>query len=268
MTNNQDTRYKQCLNSNNQSPNSKTVWNLVIWSLVIIWLLFLGHWLFVAPADALDNPEQKVTEVVKDYILAKYPSWSREEIQVTFKFAEKTFAELEKLPEKVQLKVIEVYPEFKPLGNVIFPILVCYDDTEQKYFLRAKVEILKKVVVAAKRIKRGKVLEAEDFKLEERDVALLPQKYFVDSNFLVGKEAKISIPANSTIFEWMVGETPLIRKGSEVMLVVTAPGLKVKAKAVALEDGYRDAEIKVKREESGKVVVGKVVSESEVEVKL
>ncbi|MGB9613353.1 MAG: flagellar basal body P-ring formation chaperone FlgA [Candidatus Margulisiibacteriota bacterium] len=216
---------------------------------------------------ALSNPEQKAAEIIKDYIMAKYPNWSRDEIRITFKFAEKTFENLKTLGEDTTFKVLEVYPEFKPVGNVIFPIEIFSGNTSQKIFLRAKVEVIKKVAVAAKGIKKKKVLEATDLKLEERDIALLPQKYYVESERLVGKEAKINIPANSTIFEWMVGEVPLIRQGDEVMIVVSAPGLTVKAKGEALEDGYGGQEIKVKRKESKKILVGKVISPTEVEVK-
>jgi len=255
---------RQVQNSNFQSPK------LVIghWSLVIIWLLVIGCWLFPVSANALNNPEQKVAEVIKGYILTKYPDWSRDEIRLTFKFAEKTFADVGKLTEDTRFRVLEIYPEFKPVGNVVLPIEIQNGENIQKILLRAKVEVLKRVAAAAKRIKKGKVLEASDLKLEERDIALLPQKYFVELYALVGKEAKITIPANSTLFEWMLGDLPLIRRGSEVTILVAEPGFTIKTKGQALEDGYRDAEIKVKRAESKKTIIGKVLSPTEVEVKL
>ena len=45
--NNQETNTKQITNSNIQTPNSKyQVWLLKFWSLGIVWLLYLGIWLF------------------------------------------------------------------------------------------------------------------------------------------------------------------------------------------------------------------------------
>ncbi len=224
--------------------------------------------LLAGNALALENPEQKVTEVIKDYIVTKQPELSKEEIQITFKLAEKTFEELRSRGDAAEIKVLEVYPEFKPIGNVVFPLQVKDGGGSDKMLLRAKVEIMKKIAAAAQTIKKGKVLEASDVKYEVRDVALLPQKYFIESFSLAGKEAKIGIPKNSTLFEWMVGEPPLLRRGSSVALTVSEPGLIVRVRGETLEDGYRDAEIKVKRADSKKIIVGKVISPTEVEVKL
>jgi len=233
-----------------------------VFTLLLILLFFTGQgW-------ALDNPEQKIAEVIKSYIVTKYPGWSKDDLQITFKLAEKTFDGLRNLPEDASFRVLEVYPEFKPVGNVIFPLEVLSGENSKKIFLRAKVEALKEIVAAAKLIKKGKLLEASDFKLEKRDVALLPPKYFINSEVMVGKEAKITIPENSTLFEWMIGDLPLIRRGSEVTIIISAPGLSVKTKGEALEDGYQDAEIKVKRAESKKTIAGKVISPNEVEVKI
>jgi flagella basal body P-ring formation protein FlgA len=219
-------------------------------------------------ALALENPEQKVAKVIKDYVVAKQPEWSKDEIQVTFKLAEKTFEGLKAYSDAVQIKVLEVYPEFKPVGSVVFPLLITDDEGSEKILLRAKVEVMREIAAAAATIKKGKMLEASDVKFEVRDVALLPPKYFVESVSLAGKEAKIGIPKNSTLFEWMVGEPPLVRRGANVSVTVSEPGLMVRTRGEAMEDGYRNAEIKVKRADSKKMIVGKVISPSEVEVKL
>ncbi|MDD5593677.1 MAG: flagellar basal body P-ring formation chaperone FlgA, partial [Candidatus Margulisbacteria bacterium] len=217
---------------------------------------------------ALDNPEQKVTDTIKNYIVAKYPDWSKDEIRLTYKTAENIFSEMTALPKDSQLSVIEVYTDFKPVGSVVFPIRAVAGGMDRKFMIRAKVDVVKKVAAAARLIKKGRSIESADLKIEERDVALLPQKYFLSAEPLVSKEAKISIPGNSTIFEWMVGEVPLVRRGAPVTLIVTAPGLAVKTKAQAQEDGVLGSEIKVKRADSNKIVAGKIISAGEVEVKL
>ncbi len=216
------------------------------------------------PAGAIDDPAAEVTRVIKDYIVSRHPGWSKDEIRIEFKFAEQSFNRMRSMADNTPIKIIEVYTEFKPVGNVVFPLSV----GDQKLFLRAKVEVIKELVVASRKIKKGKVIEAADLTFASRDVAMLPEKYFVETSGLIGKEAKINIPAGSTQFEWMVGDLPLIRKGSEVTIVVSGAGLQVKAVGIAQEDGERDAEIRVKRRDSKAIVTGKVVSEREVEVKI
>lgn len=220
------------------------------------------------PCLAMDNPEQRVTETIKSYIVNKYPDWPKEEINLTFKMAEAVFAAMKNVPESASLEVIEVYPDFKPVGNIVFPIRASYGEQVQKFMVRAKVEVIRDVVAASKLIKKGKVIEPADLKIDSRDVALLPRKYFVNFDPLLSEEAKISIPENSTVFAWMIGDVSLVHRGSQVTLVVSAPGLAVKTKAEALEDGGLGSEIKVKRVDSNKIVAARIISPSEVEVKL
>jgi flagella basal body P-ring formation protein FlgA len=240
----------------------QSVW---IWSLVIISSLLLGS-SNLSPARALDDPEGKITAVVKEYISAKNPNWAPDEIRVTYKAAERTMTQLAGLPAETKLKVLDVDPEFKPAGNVIFPLQATYGAGSVKFLLRAKVEIVKPVAVAAALIKKGQAIGPTDLRWVERDVALLPQKYFLAPEQLLSQEAKIAIPENSTIFEWMVGAPPLLRGGQEVTLVANATGLTVRAKGQALSDGHLGEVIQVRRIDANKVLSGKVVSATEIEV--
>lgn len=223
--------------------------------------------LIAGAAPALDNPEQRVSTVIKNYIVGKHPDWTQAEISLTFKQADKTFASLQAYGS-AEIKLLPVLPDFKPVGNVIFPLIITDGENEEKFLVRTKVEVQREIAAANRQIKKGELLALADLKLESRDIALLPQKYFGDTVTLVGKESKIAIPANSTIFAWMVGPPALIKQGGAVTIVVSAPGLAIKAKGEALEPGYPDQLIRVKRLDSGKVIKAKVKSANEVEVEM
>lgn len=226
---------------------------------ILLVSLLLGS--LVVPARAIDNPEAKVAKVIKAYIIAQHPNWSGDEIKIEFKYADRAFNKLRSMAENTPIKIVEVYSEFKPVGNVIFPLSA----GEAKLFLRAKVEVIKELVAAGRAIKKGKVLEAADLTMSQRDVAMLPEKYCVENTSLIGKEAKITIPANSTLFEWMAGDQPLIRKGSEVNILAVAPGLTVKTRGVIQADGYLGEDVKV-RGNNKKMMTGKVISALEIKV--
>ncbi|MFH1683846.1 MAG: flagellar basal body P-ring formation chaperone FlgA [Candidatus Margulisiibacteriota bacterium] len=251
----QDTRYKQI---------SKL--NIGICLLVIVWLLFLGNW--DLPAEALDNPEAKLADVVEDYVLTAHPDWIGLDMRVTFKFADKIFASLKNINDKAEFKIVDVYKDFRPVGNVIFPIKITGDSINRKVFVRAKVEVFKPVVVSAKKIKRGETIVEEDVAVEERDIAMLPEKYFKDQIMVIGTEAKTTIPKNSTIFSWMVKEVPLVHRGDNVAILVKGENLLIKTEGAVLMDGYLGKEVKVKRKDSKKSVEGILISSDEVEVTL
>lgn len=245
-------------------------------SLRRIGIFFLFFLCFSATVFALENPAEKATMTIKNFIISKNSSWFADEINIEYKFADKTFDVLKNLSEKVVFKISDSFTNSRPVGNVFIPLEVKEDGKViNKFFLKAKIEVMKNVVIANKYIKKSKILELDDLKIERRDVSLIPQKYFVEDSSLLNKEAKLSIPANSTLFDWMIGDLPLIRRGSAVTIKVVSPGMVVKSQGEALEEGYLGGEIKVKRKmesfsgaKSGavKILTGKVVSSFEVAV--
>ncbi len=268
MTKIQDTNNNQISIFNNQTAKPGIFWLLKNWLLVISWLLIIGYWLLPAPASSLDNPQERVEEVIREYIVSACPEYGGLKARVTFKFADKIFESLRECGEDVSIKVADVSEGFRPVGNVIFPIEVRGDGIDQKLFIRARVEIFEEIVVARNKIKRGDVIKEEDLALEERDIAMLAKKYFVDPKEAAGSEAKITISQNAAIFENMTKEVPLIHRGEKATIVVKGEGLLLKTEGTALADGYLGDQVKVKRADSKKTLEGIIVSPGEVEVKL
>ena len=224
----------------------------------------------ILPASpyALDNPEGEIANVIEDYITAKYPDWSPLDIQISFMYAEKTFQSLKELTGDIEYKIMETYKDFKPVGNVIFPIEVVASGSNRKIFLRSKVEVHKDIIVAANKINRGDVIDADDLTLEGRDISMFPARYFSQLDEVISHEAKTSISRNSTIFDWMIKEVPLVHRGENISIYVTAPNLLVRAEGVALSDGYLGGKMTVKSKSTNKSMEGILVSANEVEVKV
>ena len=220
-----------------------------------------------AAGYALNNPEESVTDIIKSYIVGKYPDWQVWDIKITFKQAEKTFEKMRAIKSDSELKIGELYKDFKPVGNVIFPL----DSPMGRFFLRTKVEVFKEIVYAREGIRRGAVIELDNLAMGKRDVAMLPPGFFSGTEPLQGMEAKTTIPKGSTLFEWMVKKAPLIRRGDEVMILLKGEGLLVKAKGVSLMDGSLNEKIKVQRRtgsSASKTLEGVLISPKEVEVSI
>ena len=95
--------------------------------------------LFSTSVFALHNPEEKVTKVIEDYIIASNPDLSGMEIRVTYKFADKIFEILRGYEDDVTFKIVNVYKDFRPVGNVIFPIKVSREDVNRKIFIQTPI---------------------------------------------------------------------------------------------------------------------------------
>ncbi|MEA3494374.1 MAG: flagellar basal body P-ring formation chaperone FlgA [Candidatus Margulisiibacteriota bacterium] len=217
---------------------------------------------------ALENPEREMTEVIENYVLEKYPEWIGLEIKVNYKYADKTFNKLRSMGDKVTLEIPEQYQNSRPVGNVILPVVVSSKGYSKKLFVRAKVEVLHDVAVANNYIQRGSVITDEDVMIEQRDIAMVPQKFHFKLEDVVGKEAKTSIPEKSTVYAWMIKEVPQVHRGDKVMISIVGTNLMVKSEGTALEDGYIGKILKVKRKNVKNPLEGILVSANEVEVVL
>ena len=168
----------------------------------------------------------------------------------------------------MEFKVADAYQDMKPVGNVIVPIEYSAGEKPEKVFIRAKIEVIKDVVMASRPIKRGTIIDEQDLKLEKRDICAVPQNYFERSEQILFTEAKTNIPKNSLIYDWMIKEVPLFHRGEEVTIQMGLDNLSIKSTGIALEDGYPGKPIRIKRKGSDKILDGTVLSSKVVEVKI
>ena len=235
---------------------------------ILIFLLFcfLFTW---RPVLALDDPSGKITAAIKKYIFSVFPEWADQKIKVNFVLPGKLQTEMNKYSNQASLSVINVYQSFRPVGNVIFPLLIQEGAESHKFFLRTKVEVMAPIVVAAQSIKRGEIIMAAALTTEVRDISTLPKDFYREEKLLLHNEASTMIPENSTIFRWMIREIPLVRRGETIMILIKGDNLSVKADGVALMDGYLGQPIKIKRKQTGNngsILQGTLVSSHEVEI--
>ena len=82
------------------------------------------------------------------------------------------------------------------------------------------------------------------------------------------RETKTAVARNGTIFEWMIKEIPIVRRGDEVSILVKVPNMLVRTTGTALEDGYEGKllRVKVKGRDAKDRLEGRLVSSNEVEV--
>jgi flagella basal body P-ring formation protein FlgA len=235
----------------------------------VCWLIFVA-WVFAAPVVALANPEEKIAAAIKNSVAAAYPEWAQSDIRVNFKYADRVFEGLRDMGEGVVFEIVDPREDFKPVGDVIFPIQAEDGNDCRKIFIRAEVGVFKNVVTAANRIPRGALIARDDLTLTERNVAALPQNYFVSFEAVLATEARTLIAKNSAIFDWMIKEVPLVRRGDEVSVLVKGANLLVRTEGVVLADGYygKWLKVKVKGRDARESLEGRLISSGEVEVLL
>jgi flagella basal body P-ring formation protein FlgA len=209
----------------------------------------------------------KISKAIVSYLLEKEPGYSGKKIEVSYKYTDRVFKELKFRKGNITFVVAELYPDFKPIGNIIVPIQVVVDGTpKEKIFLRTKVSVFDKIVVAKKRLKRGDVIGSFEAAVEDRDIAVLNSSIIKDINQVMGKEAKTFIPKENPIYDWMIKEKPMVKKNEKIKITAKGESIIVEAVGISLEDGQLGSQIKVKNLTSGKEMMATVAGTGEVAV--
>ncbi|MBN2058460.1 MAG: flagellar basal body P-ring formation protein FlgA [Candidatus Saganbacteria bacterium] len=220
-------------------------------------------------AHALSEPQKKLDALIRDFVVVAHPEWQGLDIRITYKFSGRLAEQLKDVSDNANLEIVDVYHDLRPVGNVIFPVQINDKDRDQRIFVRAQVEVFKTVVIATRMVKRGETIGEGDLALEARDIAMLPDEYYEDKVMVVETEAKTTIPKNGTIFQWMIKEIPVVRRGDDITLIVKGPNLLVRTAGEALMDGYLGRKIRVRKKgvtDPKKILEGVLISPKEVEV--
>lgn len=219
-------------------------------------------------ASVLNDVPGRMTKAIISYLVTKDPSLSGKKIEVSYKYADRVFRDLRARKGKVTFSIAELYPGFKPIGNIIVPVQVVVDDVpKEKIFLRTKVSIFDRIVVAKKRLKRGDLISSAEAAIEERDIAVLNADVIKDIDLALGREAKTFVPDGNPIYSWMIKERPLVRKNEKIKITAGSQNILVSADGTSLEDGSLGSEIRVKNLNSGKELIGLVTGTGEVTVR-
>ena len=115
-----------------------------------------------------------------------------------------------------------------------------------------------RVVVPARDIQRGTILDASDFTAVDRDANRLPRDVVREVAEVIGLRAKRSLRKDRVFRASQVEGVPLVERGDRVQLVLQAGPLRVSAmgraqEAGALGDWIRVLNVDSKRELSGRV---------------
>lgn len=147
--------------------------------------------------------------------------------------------------EKDQI-FIDESRDFKIIGNIGYvPItLLSSNGIKTKSLMSLKLKLFKKVIIAAKDIKRGELLKAGNTVLSNTDVALR-QGDFLDTSRLASYQTKLNIQKGDVIMMHMIEKLPLIKKGDQVTACVIKGKVRIDIDAIARQDGCENEVISI-----------------------
>ena len=134
-------------------------------------------------------------------------------------------------------------------------------NTEKKWsiFTSAIIKTYQMVVVLSQPIQRGETFTRQHLAIEKREVSNLREDFVTQIEQIENKQATRQLNTGAVISLRNLVEPKLIKRGDKVVISTTKPDFSIRMSGVAMMDGVKGQLIKVKNQNSGRVLNATVI---------
>ncbi|TDO98208.1 flagellar basal body P-ring formation chaperone FlgA [Marinomonas balearica] len=133
-----------------------------------------------------------------------------------------------------------------------------------KSFIPVSQSILIDGIKASTPISRGTAITSSNTTIGKVDITTIRGHIYTLKTPPYGLIASRNIRINTFITDSITKQPILVKKGARVLIIAQSGLISVKMNGTAMENGVKGQQIRVKNVSSGRIVYGKVVSDSEV----
>lgn len=130
--------------------------------------------------------------------------------------------------------------------------------------LPAQVAIFREIPVASHDLARGDQITDSDITWETTNISDLRQAYLTDNQAIIGQEVKRNIGQGLPFLTSSLDAPTLIKRGDLVDLQSLAGTIRVSTSGTAMTDGRLGQKIRIKNNQSDRIVTGTVVASGKV----
>jgi flagellar basal body P-ring formation protein FlgA len=146
------------------------------------------------------------------------------------------------------------FPAARLNGPLASVRVSCSDPGGWSVNILLDLKLERDVLVSARSLARGALLDASDVRAERRDVLRLPYGYVADPARIEDMRLSRSVGAGTALNPGMLAERLLVERGRGVSIVARSGGISIRASGMALEDGVAGDRVRVRNLASGRVV--------------
>jgi flagella basal body P-ring formation protein FlgA len=155
----------------------------------------------------------------------------------------------------------------EPIG--LFTILVTADRNGavvDRGQVRLRIRKFADVAVLSKQVKFHQSLDQTVVAVKRMEVTNLREQPLAAGDDPSGYRAKRNLTVGQILTNEAIEPLPVIESGSEIAIVATGGAFSISAEGIALQDGARGEQIRVKNTTSGRILTGRVVDSHRVAV--
>lgn len=149
-------------------------------------------------------------------------------------------------------------------GNINVEV-ACKGSSAWTILVPALARVYRSVAVAGRNLQRGDVISANDLATDIKDVSDFRMGFCLTPDALVGKEVKYNINKGETFRNSALDAPLVIKRGDTVSMEASAGEISVRTSGTAVSDGRVGQQIRVKNNQSARVINAKVVGPGQVQ---
>ncbi|SMC19377.1 flagella basal body P-ring formation protein FlgA [Desulfacinum hydrothermale DSM 13146] len=206
--------------------------------------------------------DRQIQQMVTAFIRTHAP-WDPSEMEIR----DITFSGLPMLPAGSLTHQIEARSGETFLGHVNLSIHFFLDGKKVRTLKAAAEVVLKKRVLhAARPLKRGEIISPDDVEMREIEISDPSRSYVFQVSQAVGKRLVHAVSMGEPLELTSLDKPLLVRRGKTVTIVYQTPGIMLTARGKAKEAGGHGDWIRIVNLDSDKVLKGQVLDENTVRV--
>jgi len=139
--------------------------------------------------------------------------------------------------------------------------IACVGTKSWTIYTSVAINVYKDVVVLSHPVRRGDIYTSNSFHLERHDISKLRSGFFNDPKFAIDKQATRNISQGTIITKSNFTEPKLIKRGEKVTIKISSSSIEINMAGIALMDGIRNQNIRVKNIKTHKIVQATVINQ-------
>ena len=168
-------------------------------------------------------------------------------------------------PRKSSMRV-ETLGNEEYVGEMAFLVRILDGRQQRQTTVRARVEILRDILVSSRPLARDTILSPDDLRMKKKWVRQLDPSVLESPENAVGKRLAMDIRGGAELKSQMVREPVVVKKGKTVRINLERGAMMITTIGISEEDGTTGAMIRVRNISSNRTIYAKVTGENSVRI--
>ena len=149
-------------------------------------------------------------------------------------------------------------------GNVSVQV-ACKGTASWTILVPALAKVYRSVAVASRTLQRGDIVNDSDLTTDIRDVSEFRLGFTLTPEAILGKEVKYSVNKGEAFRNSALDDPLVIKRGDTVAMEAATGGISVRTNGTAVTDGRMGQQIRVKNNQSTRIINAKVIGAGRVQ---